>query len=166
MINPCKGICTLKNGQCIGCKRTEFEIMNWWDFDDDKQEEINNELENRKLNKSNNIPNRRFVRKKNNENMMKKFDEYIKENEGGGVANATLGNTGGMGNVVAPQPSSIPGDVAGSTPGSGDISAYDMGKHFGTNPFKKRKKSKKSKKKNDDYKNIYVTKFTDWIYNK
>lgn len=34
---------------------------------------------------------------------------------------ATLGNTGGMGPVVSATPSSTPGDVAGSTPGSGDI---------------------------------------------
>lgn len=77
--------------------------------------------------------------------MIKKFNEFLKENDGGGgVANATLSNTGGMGNIVAPQPSSIPGDVAGSTPGSGDIPAYDMGKSFN---FRKRKKVKKHKNK-------------------
>lgn len=105
------------------------------------------------------------------ESSVMKFNEYIKENDGG-VANATLGNTGGMGNVVAPQPSSIPGDVAGSTPGSGDIPAYDMGNRFDF-PYKKRKKSKKkkkNKKKNfldklgEDYRNMYVTKFSEWNY--
>lgn len=100
--------------------------------------------------------------------MVKRFYEFIKENDGGGVANSTLGNTNGMGNVSAPQPSSTPGDVAGSIPGSGDIAAYDMGDHFGTNIFKQKKKKKKKKKKEDlgkDYRNMYVTKFTDWIYN-
>jgi hypothetical protein len=49
------------------------------------------------------------------------FDEFLKED--GGVANATAGNSGGMGAIVAPQPSAIPGDAAGSTIGSGDIAA-------------------------------------------
>jgi hypothetical protein len=47
---------------------------------------------------------------------MKKFEEFIIED-----ATATMGNTGGMGAVVAAQPSGTPGDVAGSTAGSGDI---------------------------------------------
>jgi hypothetical protein len=97
--------------------------------------------------------------------MIKKFNEYIKESEGGGVAVSTLSNTNGMGNVVAPQPSSSPGDVSGSISGSGDIPAYDMGNKFDF-PFKsKKKKGKKKKEKNkwgSDYKNMYVTKFTDW----
>ena len=48
-------------------------------------------------------------------NKMKKFKNFIKEDA------ATMGNSGGMGAVVSAQPSSIPGDVAGSTIGSGDI---------------------------------------------
>jgi len=97
---------------------------------------------------------------------LKKFGEdYLKENDGGGVSVATLGNTGGMGNVVAPQPSSTPGDVAGSTKGSGDLPAYDMGNRF---DFIKRKKKKKKKKKKldlgEDYRNMYITKFSDWNY--
>lgn len=102
--------------------------------------------------------------------MIKRFNEYIKENDGGGVAMATLGNTGGMGAVVAPQPSSSPGDVAGSTKGSGDLPAYDMGKKFDF-PFKSKKKSKKKKGKKtkqsklgEDFRNMYVTKFTEWSY--
>jgi hypothetical protein len=103
-----------------------------------------------------------------------RFNEYIKESEGGasaaapaaapastsaapvssgGVAYSTLSNTGGMGNVVAPQPSSTPGDVAGSTKGSGDLPAYDMGNSFETPlsikkkfKIKRRKKSNKKKK--------------------
>lgn len=76
MINPCKGICTLKNDQCIGCKRTKDEIINWWDYDDNEQERIYNELENRRLNKSININNKFISRQKNNENMIKKFNEF------------------------------------------------------------------------------------------
>jgi hypothetical protein len=45
---------------------------------------------------------------------MKKFKEFIKED-----ANATLGNTGGMGAVIAAQPGSSPGEQG--TKGSGDI---------------------------------------------
>jgi hypothetical protein len=100
--------------------------------------------------------------------MILKFNEYIKENDGGGVAYATASNTGGMGAVVAPQPSSIPGDVAGSTKGSGDLPAYDMGKKFDF-PYKGKKKGKKKKKKDhselgEDYRNMYVTKFSNWKY--
>lgn len=107
---------------------------------------------------------------------IKKFEELYNEaaspapSGGGGVANATLGNTGGMGAIVAPQPSSIPGDVAGSTKGSGDLPAYDKGNHFGINTKKKKKKKNKSKatKENrhlgntNDITSMYVTKFTDW----
>lgn len=49
---------------------------------------------------------------------MKNFEEFLNED-----ACATAGNTGGMGAVVAAQPSSTPGDVAGGTKGSGDIGA-------------------------------------------
>lgn len=94
--------------------------------------------------------------------MIKKFYEYIKENDGGGVAANTLGNTNGMGNVTAPQPSPTPGDVSGSIPGSGDLPAYDTGKSFKS--ISKRRKKKKKKKLGDDYRNMYVTKFTDWIH--
>jgi len=64
----------------------------------------------------------------------------------------TLGNTGGMGAVVSSQPSSIPGDVAGSTRGSGDISAVDNGSSFGipkwnTGGKKGRKKGRVSTKR-------------------
>ena len=95
---------------------------------------------------------------------MKTFNEYIKENDGGGVAVATLGNTGGMGNVVAPQPSSTPGDVAGSTKGSGDISS-SLGTYTKTTTQlnKKKKKTKNKKPNGDNYKNMYVTKISDWL---
>lgn len=87
-----------------------------------------------------------------------KFEDFSKLDEqagsgdaaagGGGVAFSTL-NSNGMGNIVAPQPSSIPGYVGGSTIGSGDLPAYNTGKKFnsveGPKRGKKGKKSKKSK---------------------
>ena len=107
--------------------------------------------------------------------MIKRFKDYIKESDGsgsgdasgGGVAYSTLSNTGGMGAIVAPQPSSTPGDVAGSTKGSGDLPAYDTGKKFDF--FNKKKKKKKKKRKDhselgEDYRHMYVTKFSDWKY--
>ena len=103
--------------------------------------------------------------KKRNESNMIRFKDYIKENDGGGVAMTTLGNTGGMGNVVAPQPSATPGDVAGSTKGSGDLPAT-AGTYTKSN-FKKRKKKKKrieQSKLGEDYHNMYVTKFSDWTH--
>lgn len=71
-------------------------------------------------------------------------------------ATATMGNTGGMGAVVAAQPSSTPGDVAGSTPGSGDI-GHGIGVYT-----KSMQKKKKKRYSNDTYDNMYVTKFTDF----
>ena len=35
--SPCIGICTLLNGECVGCKRTSSEISNWLFFDDDER---------------------------------------------------------------------------------------------------------------------------------
>lgn len=70
---------------------------------------------------------------------MKKFKEFIKED-----ATATAGNTGGMGAVVAAIPSGTPGDVAGSTPGSGDIGAT-LGT-YSKSPAKWSNKKKKNKK--------------------
>ena len=105
------------------------------------------------------------------------YDDFIIEGDGGGVAYATAGSSAGMGSIVAPQPSSIPGDVAGSTIGSGDRAAYDMGTHFGfnkdDNPMKKKKKKKKNKKSiksnhmstESSKEEMYVTSFTDWLNN-
>ena len=43
---------------------------------------------------------------------MKKFEEFIKENEGGGgVASASAASTSGMGGVVSAQPSSNAGQT-------------------------------------------------------
>ena len=91
---------------------------------------------------------------------LKYFEELFED------AYATLGNTGGMGPVVASQPSAIPGDVAGSTPGSGDIAAVDHGTSFGA-PFTfdaGRKKGKKRRKAKFSTKqpSTGVMKFVDW----
>lgn len=59
-------------------------------------------------------------------------------------ANATAGNTGGMGDVSAANPSSTPGDVAGSTTGSGDI-GHSFGTYMKSAPNFKKKKMKKVK---------------------
>jgi len=68
---------------------------------------------------------------------MKKFEEFIKED-----AFSTMGNTEGMGAVVAAQPGSIPGTQG--TTGSGDI-----GQPLATysKPVVNMKRHKKNKKK-------------------
>jgi len=103
---------------------------------------------------------------------IKTFDNFKKINEdgeGGGTAYATAGNTTGMGAIVAPTVSPIPGDVAGSTPGSGDLPAYDQRTHFGSKGSKKPKKYKRTSKKkrhtgtDEHIENMYVTYFDDWL---
>lgn len=102
---------------------------------------------------------------------LKKFNDFIRED-----ATATLGNTGGMGNVVSATPSSTPGDVAGSTPGSGDIgttlSTYTK-IPLKLNKSKKKKKKKDLKKKenfsheqNKPYDKMYVVRFDEFNYTK
>lgn len=100
------------------------------------------------------------------------FKIFIKEN----TANATAGNTGGMGNVVSASPSPTPGDVANSIPGSGDI-----GSTLGTytkkplnlnNKNSKKKKKKKNLKNKSNYSNeqskhyrdMYVVRFDEFNY--
>lgn len=116
---------------------------------------------------------------KTNESVLSFNDFHL--NEDGGVATATLGNTGGMGAVVVP---TIGGDGAtGSnfnyngdgnptdtgTKGSGDLPAYDTGKKFDTNPFKKKKKKKKTTKESRHFgtetpkEDMYVTSWSDWM---
>jgi len=68
---------------------------------------------------------------------MKKFKEFNED------ATATLGNSGGMGGVVAANPSSTPGNVAGSSIGSGDV-GQTLGTY--TKPGVKMKKKKKNKR--------------------
>ena len=69
--------------------------------------------------------------------LMKKFKEFNED------ATATLGNSGGMGGVVAANPSSTPGNVAGSSIGSGDV-GQTLGTY--TKPGVKMKKKKKNKR--------------------
>jgi hypothetical protein len=118
---------------------------------------------------------------KSNESV-KSFNDFILLKEDGGVATATLGNTGGMGNVSAPTIggagmtgalNTYSGDgnpVGTGTKGSGDLPSYDFGKKFDTNPFKKkRKKFKKSTKESRHVgtettkEEMYVTSWTDWM---
>lgn len=79
--------------------------------------------------------------KHSKKNMKKKKMKHLKKFED---ANATAGNTGGMGNIVSAIPSSTPGDIAGSTPGSGDI-GHSFGTFIKSAPNLK-KKNKKMKK--------------------
>jgi hypothetical protein len=120
----------------------------------------------------------------NTNESVKSFNDFILVKEDGGVATSTLGNTGGMGNVVAPiiggagatgALNTYSGDgnpVGTGTKGSGDLPAYDMGKKFDTNPFKKKSKKKKSKKATKESRHVstesnkeemYVTSWTDWL---
>jgi len=90
---------------------------------------------------------------------IKRFNNFLLENEGGGTSNATLQNTGGMGNVVSPTVGSTPGQVWGNGSGnigSGDIPAYNTTNNFDTiMGYKKKKKKKKKKLKT-------ISKFSDW----
>ena len=38
--SPCIGVCTLINGQCVGCFRTSDQIKNWLYFSDDERKAI------------------------------------------------------------------------------------------------------------------------------
>ena len=38
--SPCIGVCTLVNGQCVGCFRTTDEIKNWLYLSDDERKII------------------------------------------------------------------------------------------------------------------------------
>jgi len=69
---------------------------------------------------------------------MKKFEEFIKED-----AFATMGNTGGMGAIVAAQPGAIPGTQG--TTGSGDIGQTLATYSKPAVNMKRHKKNKKSK---------------------
>ena len=60
---------------------------------------------------------------------------------------ATMGNSGGMGAVASAQPSSTPGDVAGSTPGSGDVGSKVLGPYAKSPARWFNEKKKKRKKK-------------------
>ena len=105
------------------------------------------------------------------EEKIQNYEDFLTEGEGGGgVAYATNGNSAGMGSIVAPQPSSTPGDVAGSSEGSGDIpnNVFNTTEH---SKLRKRKKKKNITKNERHYSTdlskeiMYVTKYSDWIDN-
>jgi len=89
-------------------------------------------------------------------NNLKTYEQFVNEDApgavgGGGVAFATL-NANGMGNVLGSTVGTTPGSFNQSGSGqigSGDVSAYDMGKKFGlvVNKEKKTKKNKNKKRK-------------------
>jgi len=102
-----------------------------------------------------------------NENILS-FEDFINE----GVAAATAGSSFGMGNVSAPTVSAIPGDVAGSKAGSGDVVAHAVGTATkqSAKPIKKVKKRKfqlepknvRMSGTNTPKESMYVTKWSDW----
>jgi hypothetical protein len=81
-----------------------------------------------------------------------------------GTAFSTNSNSNGMGAIVSPQPSSIPGDVRGGTEGSGDI-GYPIGNYSKHYPNYKRKKKKKKdttkSKKAEKIDKLTIQKFSD-----
>lgn len=90
---------------------------------------------------------------------------------GGGTSYANLGNTSGMGAIIAPQPGSGSNGAVSTSPdgttGSGDRVATPFNSF--TKDKKKNKKSKKSDKSKitgktiDEKSTMYVTRFTDWV---
>jgi hypothetical protein len=110
--------------------------------------------------------------------MITKFEDYIKENEGGGgVAAASAASTSGMGSVVSAQPSSNAGQTIspGYEAGGGSVGSGDYGVPFGGvsqkigaygETKKKKKKKKKKSKKNEEAKPMIgfdiVTSFGDF----
>jgi hypothetical protein len=89
---------------------------------------------------------------------MKKFDEFIKED-----AFATMGNTGGMGAIVAAQPGSIPGSQG--TTGSGDISQPLATYSKPVVNLKRHKKSKKNKMRKVESFDIFMKEENEIIDN-
>ncbi len=96
-----------------------------------------------------------------------------------GVASAGGANVSGMGAVVTSQPSSIPGDTAGATTGSGDIANVGTNRNVISRPNGSRRKNKMKAKakemaknfanqfKGNEYKqggdkNAHIMKFTDF----
>lgn len=47
LITPCIRVCKLENGSCIGCKRTEDEISNWFWISDEEKLKIMKKLKKR-----------------------------------------------------------------------------------------------------------------------
>ena len=77
-----------------------------------------------------------------------------------GSAFATNSTISGMGPIISAQPSSIPGDVAGSTKGSGDIG--QVLSVYSKIPAGRKNRNKKSKKRQNAIKkldNLYTTNY-------
>jgi hypothetical protein len=103
------------------------------------------------------------------------FNKFIKED-----ATATMGNSNGMGAVIAANPSSTPGDVADSSIGSGDIGQTLIAKPNAKILTKKEEEEEKEKKKKKSalkidnfnheqdkpYDQMYVVRFGDYKYTK
>jgi len=92
------------------------------------------------------------------------YDSGSSFSTGSGTSSATLANTSGMGPIVSAQPSSKPGDVAGSKKGSGDIGSnggmYTKGKAGRTMKNKKNAKTKRTKAINK-IENLYTTNYKE-----
>jgi len=87
------------------------------------------------------------------------------------TAMATMGNTGGMGAVVAPQPGAVPGTFG--TSGSGDVVANNTKTGYKIDAKTKKTSKKKTKRtkrgigeSTQDKETMYVTRFQDWDYPK
>lgn len=83
-----------------------------------------------------------------------------------GTAFATNSNTGSMGAIVSAQPSPIPGDVAGSQKGGGDI-GHVLGTYGKYSAYSRKKKGKKTTEPepidvNSEIKNLYIVKFNQF----
>ena len=46
--SPCIKVCTLENGVCIGCKRTQDQIREWLIYSDEERNLIMKTLERKK----------------------------------------------------------------------------------------------------------------------
>lgn len=75
-----------------------------------------------------------------------------------GSAFATNSTISGMGPIISAQPSSIPGDVAGSTKGSGDIGQF-LGVYSKTPGGRKKKKNNRRRNAINKIDNLYTTNY-------
>jgi predicted Fe-S protein YdhL (DUF1289 family) len=47
--SPCIAVCRVRGGVCIGCFRTSKEIVEWWDADHSRKQEIISAAHQRKI---------------------------------------------------------------------------------------------------------------------
>jgi predicted Fe-S protein YdhL (DUF1289 family) len=47
ILNPCVNICIIENNSCIGCKRTQKEISEWFWMEDETKQKIMMSLKER-----------------------------------------------------------------------------------------------------------------------